>query len=76
MKIGMGYNEYGTPISIHICDSCHRRFTVCPAIEDGKPGWGNCLSPECASYDPDRDADKFFEEGNDNVGFLEVDKGD
>lgn len=63
MKIGEGVNEYGTPISFHICDTCGAEFEICRAIPDGKPGWENCLGPDCPSYDPERDVDKMLENG-------------
>lgn len=60
---GNGKNEYGTPISLFTCEFCGNDFSVCPAIkEDRISEWdnGGCQSPECVSYDPDRDADIFF----------------
>lgn len=62
MKIGMSKNEYGTPVSVHICDTCGVEFTVCPAADDNKKGWENCLIPECDSYDEKRDIDKWFDD--------------
>lgn len=62
MKTGGGFNEYGTPMSLHVCDTCGCEFSVIPAIADGVPGWENCLGTECDSYDPNRDADKFFDD--------------
>lgn len=59
MFVGYDNNQYGTKVSVHICDTCGDKFTVCPAVGD-KPSWENCLRPECASYDPSRDADKLF----------------
>ena len=58
MKIGEERNEFNTKTSVHICECCGGRFTVCPSVEN--EGWENCLGPECSSYDPARDADKFF----------------
>lgn len=54
-------NEYGTPVSAHVCQTCGAEFTVCPPVDDGRPGWDNCLAPECPSYDVTRDADLMFE---------------
>lgn len=54
MKTGESTNEYGTPISTHVCEDCGAEFTVCPpAGED----WGGCLAETCISYDPKRDGD-------------------
>lgn len=60
MKTGMSVNEYGTPISLHICEYCQVEFTVVPAIPDDPDvlnGWRGCLTPECESYDQSRDVD-------------------
>lgn len=54
-------NEYGTPVSVHTCKTCGRDYTVCPPIPVGVPNWDECLDITCASYDPSRDADKFFQ---------------
>ncbi len=67
MKIGMSNNEYSTSVSVHICDTCGGKFTVCPAIADNTKGWENCLGKECDSYDINRDADKLFESGSKSV---------
>lgn len=67
MKIGMSKNEYGTPVSVHICDTCGTQFTVCPAILNEKIGWENCLGIGCKSYDKNRDADRLFDNGACNV---------
>jgi len=63
MNLGLGVNEYGTIVSRHLCNECGREFTVCPAVEEREFG-GVCLSPDCASYDPERDADRFFAGGD------------
>jgi hypothetical protein len=55
----LGVNEYGTPVSIHVCTSCGHEFTVCPANLDNH-GDG-CLGETCPSYDISRDVDIFFE---------------
>jgi len=60
MKTGESTNEYGTPISTHICDTCGDEFTMCPAIPDDDDRWPDCLSETCASYDPERDIDILF----------------
>jgi len=53
-------NEFGTPVSYRVCETCKRPFTLCPAAE-GVEGWENCLADECGSYDPNRDVDRFFD---------------
>jgi hypothetical protein len=58
---GFTANEYGTRVSAHVCDQCGREFTVCPAKEVGAVGWDGCLSPECPSYDVERDVDLMLE---------------
>jgi len=63
MWISYALNEYMTPVSVHKCDECDSIFTVCPAISPERIGWDRCLAPTCLSYDPDRDADKMFDEG-------------
>ena len=52
--LGLGKNEYGTPISLHICDDCGAEFTVCPPSNED---WGGCLREGCESYDINRDVD-------------------
>jgi hypothetical protein len=57
--IEVDVNEYGTPVSVHHCPVCGHRYTVCPP----SPGEGSiapCATPECASYDPSRDARIYF----------------
>lgn len=54
-------NEFGTHVSRHVCVTCGARFTVCPAVPTNDR-WENCLADECASYDPNRDVDRFFGE--------------
>lgn len=56
-------NHYGAPISKHVCATCQRPFTLCPA-SDGAFG-DNCVADDCASYDPKRDIDLMlgFKEG-------------
>lgn len=58
--IGFSKNEHDIKVSCHKCDTCGGEFTVAPAIEEGVAGWENCMSDECASYDPHRDADVLF----------------
>ena len=58
--IGTTPNEYGTDTSHHVCETCGGEFTVCPAKEPWDAGWENCMSDECPSYDPSRDADVLF----------------
>ena len=69
MFIGYDNNKYGTKISVHICDACGKKFTVCPEVGE-RPGWENCLAPECKSYDSNRDVDKLF--GDDDKLLPEV----
>jgi hypothetical protein len=58
-------NEYGTPVSVHVCSGCGTDFTVCPAAtgehadhwdEDG------CLGVGCSTYDPSRDIDALWDQ--------------
>lgn len=64
MKIRNDVNEFSTPVSVHICEFCGVEFTVCPPVPDEKlDDWRGCMALECKSYDPERDADKFFDEG-------------
>ena len=52
-------NEYGIRVSLHECKSCKRRFSICPANKD----WGDeCLSEDCETYDPSRDASRLFDD--------------
>jgi hypothetical protein len=56
-------NDYGTPITVHGCDTetCGREFTVCPAVPaDMRDQWDHCLDEDCESYEPMRDADLYF----------------
>jgi hypothetical protein len=55
-KVGEDVNEFGTPVSHHICCECGDMFTVCPPALDGVQ-WGGCQSEECESYDINRDVD-------------------
>ena len=52
--LGLGQNNLGTPVSLHVCDDCGGRFSVCPPA---KEDWGGCLVAECESYDINRDVD-------------------
>ena len=58
-KIGESTNQYGTAVSVHVCEACHLIFTVCPTATDKKFGKG-CMTPGCATYDVHRDADLMF----------------
>lgn len=49
-------NEHGAPISVMVCDTCGSDFTICPPVEDPEK-FPDCTSPECASYDEERDMD-------------------
>ena len=57
MRTGESVNEFGTPVSTHVCDTCGEPFTLCPAQGEDKPGWENCLAETCPSYDLSRDID-------------------
>lgn len=60
-KLRDDVNEYGTPITVFVCEYCNREFSCCPAIPDDRlDNWRGCLATDCISYDPERDADKFF----------------
>lgn len=66
--LGRSSNEYGTAISLHRCVGCGEVFTVCPAVEEERIDageWDACMAVSCATYDPQRDADRFFGEGTD-----------
>ena len=65
MYLGTIANSHGTPIDVHTCETCGDTFTVCPAGDRADDDqWRGCLSRACASYDPNRDADWFFDDGN------------
>jgi hypothetical protein len=51
-QIGLSKNEYGTDVSVHICDDCGNGFTVCPPADKD---WGGCLGERCESYNINRD---------------------
>lgn len=53
-------NEDGTIVSKHHCPVCDRDFSICPPIPIGTPNWDCCLAEDCDSYDPSRDAGKYF----------------
>jgi predicted molibdopterin-dependent oxidoreductase YjgC len=59
MFIEYDKNECGTDISRYQCESCGDTFTVCP-VSRVHDNWVNCLSEDCVSYDPSRDADIIF----------------
>jgi len=52
MFLRLTTNEYGTQVSEHLCETCFKTFTVCPAIREGQKGWDNCLGIDCPSYNP------------------------
>jgi hypothetical protein len=57
----LGMNEYGTPVSMHVCSACGDEFTVCPPAG---PDFGTgCLAPLCPSYDIERDVDYLLAAG-------------
>lgn len=53
----ISFNEYGTPVSVHVCEVCGQTFTICPPVVD-EPTCGDPNS--CESYDPSRDPTCFF----------------
>jgi hypothetical protein len=66
-------NEYGTKVAEYRCTSCGALFTVCPAPTANEDEyWTGCTAPECGSYDPKRDIDKWFDEGR----VRSIDNGD
>lgn len=62
MYLRTAKNQYGTPVDVYRCETCQGEFTVCPAHEDRSRDdqWRGCLAEACGSYDPARDADRFF----------------
>ena len=65
MRLRATANEYGTPVVEYGCETCGETFTVCPAPEPAEDGqWTGCQAATCASYDPARDADRFFDDGD------------
>jgi len=59
-RIGLAENEYGTTITVMVCDKCGFVFTVTGDISEDTFGAG-CLDETCESYDVDRDVDLMFE---------------
>lgn len=68
-------NEYDTQVSVFLCDACGTEYTVCPAITpeqrdaESKDG---CMWFECSTYDPARDVDKLFEQGDPSIGCVAI----
>ena len=59
-RIGMGTNEYGTPVTVFVCQECGSVFSV--TGEHTTESWGAfCLADECDSYDVERDAGLMFD---------------
>ncbi len=54
----LSVNEYGTPVSAHVCHTCGDPFTLCPPCMRGDE-YG-CRAPACDSYVPEQDADVLF----------------
>ncbi len=52
-------NEHGTTTGHFVCDACKEPFTVTPNPRE-RGQWDFCLSDQCTSYDPHRDADVLF----------------
>lgn len=64
MRLRETTNEYGTPVIEYRCETCGETFTICPAPAlENDDQWAGCMAPTCASYDPARDVDKWFDEG-------------
>lgn len=59
MHKGFGKNEYGTEISLHVCDECGNEFSLCPAQKQDD----TCGHIDCKSYAPYRDVDVLLSEG-------------
>ena len=66
MSVERTANEYGIAVDAYQCETCGDRFTVCPANPDRSRDdeWTGCLAVTCGSYDPTRDADRLFDDGN------------
>lgn len=59
-RIGLAENEYGTPVTVFVCEACHALFSVTGDVDPAT--FGNaCLGLECDSYDVERDVDLMFE---------------
>jgi hypothetical protein len=56
---GFDKNEYGTEISLHTCDVCGQDFTLTPSQKRDEP----CGTPDCKSYDENRDVELLLENG-------------
>jgi hypothetical protein len=56
-------NEFGTPVSVHTCDACGSKYTLCPALApNSKSSLAACCQHrECKSYDPVNDIDAWFD---------------
>jgi hypothetical protein len=62
-RIATTYNEFGTRVTQFGCEYCGAVFTVCPEVSpENDKHWKGCLAKGCQSYNPNRDADKFFVE--------------
>jgi hypothetical protein len=53
----MPANEYGRPVSVHVCQTCGHTFTVCPPADGPRT---DCTGDDCPSYDPSLDASIYF----------------
>ena len=59
-RLGLAKNEYGTTVTVFICESCLLIFAVTGDVDPET--FGNaCLGLDCDSYDIDRDVDLMFE---------------
>lgn len=58
-------NGYGTSVVEYRCETCGETFMVCPApsLEEDEQ-WTGCQARTCGSYDPARDADRLFDDGD------------
>ena len=59
-RIGLAENDYGTTVTVFVCDRCGYIFTVTGDIDPDEWGTG-CLAETCDSYDVTRDVDLMFE---------------
>lgn len=56
-------NEDDVGFTVLHCGFCDTEYTICPQLEDNEiQPWvdGGCTTPECDSYDPNRDCEILF----------------
>ncbi len=64
MRLATTKNNYGVGVAHFRCGACGVLYTITPApTAEDDILYGNCTGPECSSYDPARDVDKWFDEG-------------